>query len=238
VADRADLIARVKALRARAGDTASSEAEAEAAARIAAKIIAEHELTEAELRERGTGGIAEGVHNDGRARLHPALERAAFEIGQLTECAALTRRGANVWVGQPADVAFAIYLCELIEGAAERAYKAHWRRVALFAPSAHYRQSFMAGFGTGIAHRLSALTERRKNERRATGASSTSLVTVKSAIIESYLSETRPPLRERRIGRRKEPHLGASLSGLTAADRVNLSRPIEGQATDKLKGTP
>lgn len=47
--DRETIISRVRALRAKAGDAASSEAEVETAANIAAKLIARRELTEAEL---------------------------------------------------------------------------------------------------------------------------------------------------------------------------------------------
>ncbi|MBJ2150648.1 DUF2786 domain-containing protein [Paracoccus sp. IB05] len=226
---RADIIAKVRSLRARAGDSASSEGEAAAAARIAAKIIAENQLTEAELRQRGAGGVSEATHNDGRARKHPALDAAAAAIGLLTECTALVRGGANIWIGQPDDVAFAIYLCELIEGASERAYRAHWTRRFTSAPRPFYRQSFMAGFGHGVAQRMVILTREREAERKraAEMTSSTDLVVVKGAIIADYLAETRPMLRTERTRARKEPDTMALLSGLHASKSLLLSRPVE-----------
>ncbi|MCL4065322.1 DUF2786 domain-containing protein [Pseudomonas sp. GX19020] len=231
MSDRADIIAKVRNLRARAGDSASSEGEAAAAARIAAKIIAENQLTEAELRQRGTGGVSEATHNDGRAKKHPALDAAAAAIGLLTECTALVRRGANIWVGQPDDVAFAIYLCELIEGASERAYRAHWTRNFMSAPRPFYRQSFMTGFGHGVAQRMITLTREREADRKraAEKKGGTDIVVLKDALVADYLAETRPMLRKERSRAGKEPDLMALLSGLQASKSLQLVRPIEAE---------
>lgn len=230
--DRDDVIARIKALRARAANAASSEAEAEAAARIAAKIIAEHEITEAELIERGAKGVSEGEHNRGRAVLHPALDAASYSIGQLSECHAAFRGGANVWIGQPEDVAFALYLCELIQGASERAYKAHWSRHFGYAPSAKFRKSFLLGFGLGVAARMDRMAGERQRQRQEEAGTGTNLVVVKDAIISEYMDATYPDIRERRARKRK-PDLFALLHGQRAAEKVVLNRPLETDDVDK-----
>lgn len=226
MADRDDIIARIKALRARAADEASSEAETEAAARIAARIIAEHDVSEGELVERGTNGIAEGTHNGNRTSLHPALDAACHAIGQLTECGALTRGGANIWIGQPEDVEFALYLCELIQSASERAYKIHWRDRFRWAPSPRYRRSFHLGFGLGVADRMRLIVAERQQARRAASSSGTDLAVIKDALIETYLHETRPMLRKRRR-RAREADPFAMMHGRSAAGTLALSRPLD-----------
>jgi len=223
---RDDVIARIKALRARAADAASSEAEAEAAARIAAKIIAEHEVSEAELIDRGTSGISEGEHNGQRSRMHPTLHVCSFSIGRLSECMSLIRGGANIWVGQPEDVEFALYLCELIQGASERAYQDHRQGRFTRAPSAKYRRSFHMGFGLGLAKRMEAMVAERESARRAKSETGTSLVVIKNALINEYMEKTRPGIASRRV-KKIRPDEYALLHGLKASDRITLTRPLD-----------
>lgn len=232
MADRSEVIARIRALRDRAADQASSESEAAAAARIAARIIAEHEITEAELIERGVSGITEGTHNEGRQNRHPALTICAFHIGKLCECRSLSLRGTNIWIGQPEDVEFAIYLCEVIQGASERAYKRHWQRQFRAAPSPKYRKSFLMGFGNTVALRLNEMAEQRQRERAQASTSGTDLVAVKSALISQHMEKKYPGIKNRRPMRAK-PILSAATAGMAAGRDVNLTRPIEDDARDR-----
>lgn len=120
-------------------------------ARRAAKIIAEYDVSEAELVERGTSGATEGSHDAKRQTMHPALDTAGLSIAFFIECHWLTRRrGEHTWVGQPEDVEFTLYLCELVQGASERSYRTHVKGIFSRAPSARYRRSFMLGFGHRI----------------------------------------------------------------------------------------
>lgn len=227
MADREDIITRIQALRARASDAASSEAEAEAAARIAAKIIAEHSVTEEELRERGASGINEGVHNAGRRTQHRALEVCAFQIGELTECQSLRRRGEQSWVGQPEDVAFALYLCELIQGAADRSYKIH-REQLRNSPSASYRRDFMTGFGSAMRECLSRMANERKAARAASSMTGRDIVVVKHALIADFMAENYPKIRSHNPRQsNRMPNLHAFFSGTRAASAVSISRPLE-----------
>lgn len=223
---REEAIARIRALRARAADEASSEAEAAAAAARASRIILQFEVTEEELIERGVGGVTEAEHNAGRRYAHPTLEEAATEIGMYAECNPLWRRGANVWVGQPEDVEFALYLCEMIQGAAERAYLNHWKARFFSAPGAHYRKSFLLGFGRSIAERLRNMVSERRRNRRARQGGSTDLVVVKNALIDAYMTENHPNIEHIRRRARKEPDHRAYLSGYVDAAGVNLARPL------------
>jgi hypothetical protein len=232
MADRAEVIERIMALRRRASNEASSVAEAEAAARIAARIIAEHGVTEAELRERGTAGIEEGIHNRHRAKPHPALKQCSFQIGEFTECVSIICRGMNKWVGQPEDVCFALYLCELIQGASERAWAAHRKKLRVVLPTD--RTDFMTGFGYTCGQRLVAMArERREAQSAGTG---TGLVVVKLALAESYLAERYPNLKEqpapRKTKSKKKRSATTLWAGMHAGEKVALTRPLEQDDTE------
>lgn len=225
-APREDVIARIRALRARAADAASSEAEAEAAARIAAKIIAENEITEAELVDRDTSGVDERRHNQGRRTEHPALKYCACNIGRLTECRSLIRGGENIWIGQPEDVEFAIYLCELIQAASERAYARWWPRSYHRAPGAAVRHDFLGAFGSAVGGRLAEMAaERWFARQRQTG---TGLVVVKQALIDGYVAQTYGEVAKQRSSKmRREINFLAALAGTVEGQSLALSRPIE-----------
>lgn len=246
MADRDDVIARIMALRARARDAGSSEAEVEASARIAARIIAEHNVTEDELRERGTDGIGEALHNKGRSEAHPALKACAFQIGQLTQTMGLYAGGQHKFVGQPEDVAFAVYLCELVQGASERAYKAHRAETdanPILRPSAKsraarrsYRTHFLFSFGGAVAIRMNRMVRERKEARHS--ATGTDLVVVKSELIQSYLDEKYPWLKDDK-GKgpiapkpKRMADFFAGAAGRAAGEDLNLNRPLDDD-TDK-----
>ncbi|OOY20850.1 hypothetical protein BMI86_10105 [Thioclava sp. DLFJ5-1] len=228
MADRSEIIARIKALRARASDEASSEAEVAAAASRAARLMAEHEISEKDIIERGSDGVIEGMHNAGRVRLHPALEVCGFQIGAYTHCAAMTKGGANLWAGQPEDVEFAIYLSELVQAASERAYRNHWRKLWALAPKAKYRLSFMHGFALGVAQLLEGEIARRE-QAQASSATGTALVVAKEAVIAEYMAEHQPGIKNHKPRKQRKPAISAFFAGKNAGERVNINRPLEGK---------
>ena len=199
------MIAKIRNLRARAADEASSQAEANAAAARAAKLIIEHEIDENELRAMGTSGVEEGVHNDGRRRTHPTMDLVTGAIGDLTECRPLIRGGgANLWVGAPSDVEFALYLSEVIQGAAERAWKNHLNTMG-YHSSPHNRKSYLMGFGLGVSKTLNKLTAERRAKRPAP-TTGTSVVVLKDQIINSYLDEAYGDINVRKQRKQKDPN--------------------------------
>ncbi|WP_036640632.1 DUF7168 domain-containing protein, partial [Paenirhodobacter enshiensis] len=210
-------------------DQASSEAEAAAAARRAAKIIAEHEVTEAELIERGSSSITEGEFNAGRRSQHPALDAATPGITRLTETQPLFSEGTIFWVGQPEDVEFALYLCELVQGASERAYRGYWQKTMGSAPSSTYRRSFMIGFGEGIADRMYDLAYERDRARHRQRTTGTSVAVVKGQLIANYMESTYPSIKSRREGRKKTLNSSALRHGIAASLGVNLNRPVSSE---------
>jgi len=228
--NRTELIKKIRNLRARASDEASSQAEANAAASRAAKLILEHEIGEDELRAMGTSGVAEGVHNDGRRRMHPTMDEVAGAIGRLTECKPLIRGGgANLWVGEPGDVEFALYLSEVIQGASERAWKTHLKITRRYS-SPRNRKSYLMGFGFGVSGVLKKLAAERRAKRPAT-ATGTSIVILKDQIINSYLDEQFGDIKEQRHGSQKKSNHTLVMAGIIDGGNCRVDRPV-GQDED------
>lgn len=232
---REAILNKIRALRARAANEASSEAEVAAAASRAAKLIQQHEVSEGELRERGSSGIVEGEHNRDRRTRHPALDAASGGIAIVTHCRLLVGRwykGAFTWVGQPEDVEFAIYLSELVQAASERAFRDH-RKGLSRKPTKHWRESFLGGFGIGVHNRLIALERERREVRDRQSTTGTSLAIVKDQIIASYMEETYPaiPSEKRRQGKDADPF--AAIMGMRAAQHLNVSAPLADRSEDQ-----
>jgi|GEM_PF-6102613 len=232
--DRENILKKIRALRARAANEASSEAEVAAAASRAAKLIQQHEVTEDELRERGASGVAEGQYNAGRRSRHPALDKAVAGIAIVTHCHLLVGqhfKGALTWVGQPEDVEFAIYLSELVQGASERAYREHRTR-RLVSPTKHWRNSFLGGFGIGVSERLITIERKRRSSKVRKTTTGTDIAVVKDQIITSYMEETYPeiPTEKRRKARQADPF--AAMMGVKAAAHLNLSTPLSNETDE------
>lgn len=232
--DRKNILNKIRALRARAANEASSEAEVAAAASRAAKLIQQHEVAEDELRERGTSGVTEGQHNAGRRSRHPALDKAVAGIATVTHCHLLVGqhfKGALTWVGQPADVEFAVYLSELVQGASERAYRQQRKR-RLVRPTKHWRDSFLGGFGIGVSERLITIERNRRASKVQKTTTGTDLAVVKDQIITSYMEEAYPaiPTEKRRKARQADPF--AAIMGMKAAAHLNLSTPLSDETDE------
>lgn len=236
MADLAQIIDKVKALRARAGDAASSSAEVEAAAKRAAKLIAEHELTEGDLREATTDAIHAEGFGRGRRSQPVHLTYCAHAISCLSETKGLWRNGGELrFFGFPEDVAFALYLVALVDGSAKRAWSIYAKRRAFANSTAmrRARQDFLEQFGLEAASCFWSAAIDRDAARRASQGSSTDLVVIKHQVIDDYISanmaEPGPPKQERKKRRRRD--ISAMLAGARAGRCVNPHRPIE-DATD------
>ena len=225
---REKAINTIRALRARAADEATSQAEAEAAASRAAKLIQSHEIKEAELRDLGVSGVSEGVHDQHRRQRHPTLRIALSGIAALTECTPYKRGGSLIWVGENADVEFALYLSELIQGAAERS----WKNYAVKFPKGHgptttkARRSFLMGFGQGVQYKLQALAKERIEKREAV-QTGTGLVVLKNALVDEYVEKNWGVVKAARSTPLPSLDMLSAMSGVSEGQKMNLQKPIE-----------
>jgi len=229
--DRAQIIDKVKALRARAGDAASSPSEVEAAARRAAKLIAEHELTEADLREATADAIQSDDFGKGRRTKPVHLNECAHSISLLSETTAVWRNGGQLrFYGFPEDVAFALYLTELVNGAAKRAWTNYVSRRLFPHKTAMNaaRRDFLEAFGGAVADTFIRAALERDANRREAQANSTDLVVLKSQIIADHIAAKLPKIREAPEERKKRrmPDIRAMVAGTQAGSQISPSRPL------------
>lgn len=238
-----DLLNRVKALRNRARDEASSEAEAAAAMRRMEKLMEEHDISEADLAE-GTITLADmTLVNVGRGTLHPTLYYTWYYLRTLTQTKILhyAPRGVMQVIGLEADREYAAYLIDLILGATERGWKAQWkaRKKELgFTPTASYREkckaSYQMGMASGLIQTFEDMIEAR--EARQAAATGTALVVSKDAAIEEYIEKTfGGPVKKARKRKKIVTDRHSFSEGVATGQNTALNRPIEDQEEEKCR---
>lgn len=223
------LLDKVRALRAKAGDAASSKAEVLASLAMLAKLVAKYDIDETELATKTKHDILSGEYQTGQKRLHTALLCCGRSIEYFTETKMwkVGSTGQIKFAGLPSDVEMALYLVELVQCGADRAYVDFYRKFKdthrhADLRGAGVRTGFMMGFGTTVAARLRAL----KDEYRKRPATGTSLVLVKTDLIRGYLNDEGISIHPKSYSRN-----GSSLSkaaGVKAGQKLNLSRPLGG----------
>lgn len=233
------IAARIRALRAKAADEASSMAEAMGAAAHAAKLLAKYDLTEAQIAADDSNDAAAvaGGFGVNRSKLHDVLHIVWSGIAQLTETKSYRDGGTLRFVGMPQDVEMAIYLSEMLTAASDRMWQDYRKKHV--APkgrgrsfSMYHRRGFMRGFGTEINARLVELaTQRKKDVEQQVGKSAgTALVVRKQDLIKTKMDDM--GLNLRKTSRRVRVGSDESHAyGSRAARTVNLGRPVEGANT-------
>lgn len=216
---REDIAEKIRALRAKASNVASTEAEAAQAAAMIAKLLAKHDMTEDDIREYQEPGTV-AVQGSTEGRLHPTLRYCWQGITELTETEAyLDRNDVLQYIGMEHDVEMALYLSEIIVSASIRALKAGFPKA-----STVQRNSFFAGFGNALKDKLIELAKGRRAAKTSTG---TAIVVVKNALVDQFKKEAGLSLAKTRSrGSRVD---GAYYeAGKQVGARLNLNRPIAG----------
>lgn len=229
MADRKQIIEKIKALRAKADDRAGTEAEAMAAAEMAARLLALHEVKPEELRELQESVGAHDKYDQGKV-LHPVAGWLATSIANLTETTAYRADNEINYVGTEPDVMMAVYLTEMMVATAKRG----WLNLAEdeyeglpFKQIQHKRVSYFQGFAKSVDAKLRALAAAqamRRTEAQGTGHS-TALVVAKGDIIKRKLDEMGIVLHK---SRKKAIYADREAFGRGEAhgQTVNVNRPF------------
>lgn len=183
------ILKKIRALRARAADAASTEAEAAIAARKAAELLDAHNISVTELDVRADGITAE---QHGRQRKGYADELFAW-IGVERFCGVCVLRkydGRAEVIGAPADVETALYFLDLVAAACASTWRAYqrtpeYRRRADWEGPRKVATAFRRGVAVRCGERLSAMAAERDTAPEASG--SRALVPVKNQLIADYL---------------------------------------------------
>jgi len=188
------IIKKIKALRAKSSNAASTEAEMEAAIKTAAKLMAKYEIVESDLRDRGVEGIVEGCSFKHNHHRNIFIETISYQIGKYTEVKTYIRAGSFIAVGTEADVQFALYIAELTLSSCGNAWRKH--RKEQFGKLKHsqreyFRKSYFAGYATSCEQMLRTMTfEREKAKReKAKNDTGTDLVVLKNALSQDYVDK-------------------------------------------------
>jgi hypothetical protein len=222
--DRAEIIRKIQALRARAADAASTEAEAAMAARKAQELLDKHNLTldEAEVRADGVGSQ---TWDNGGDRA-PAVVFALPFICDALNVEHFFTGGRISIVGAPADVEVALYYIDLVENAAWRCWKA-------FMATPHYRYVRVNGrasprkigidYRKGVAVRVGDRIRKQASADKASPESSgNALVLVKNQLIDEWMAKNGIKTKARGMGT-----LSDSFSiGLRDGAAVPISRGV------------
>lgn len=190
VTDRDTIIRKIQALRARAADAASTEAEAAMAARKAQELLDKHNLTMDETQVRADG-VERQIWDNGKARA-PCCTKALAGICEALNVTHFYSGGRISIVGAPADVAVALYYIDLVENAA-------WSCWATYQGTFNYRvlrrqgmtpRKIGASYRTGVAVRLgSRIAEQAALDKaQAASGSGMDLVPVKDAMQREWLA--------------------------------------------------
>lgn len=226
-----DIIRKIKALRARAADAASSENEAAKAAEVADKLLREHNIDLSELDVRAEG-VTKSVWGAGRRTRGPETF-AALKIGNATNCEVWVQSGGEiVYLGNPADVEVALYFTDLVSNAAEACLRAY-RKTDQY-QLMQYRFSARkigSDYRIGVCQRLGERILEQVQAERKPQASGAGLVVVKNALIKQWLEDSGLGFRQKRSNRTVG---GAYNTGRGDADSVSIGRGVGTQRTGQL----
>lgn len=218
--ERKALVEKIRALRAKASNVASTEAEAKQAAAMVAKLLTRYDMTEQDLGDYDEGKAA-AVQGEMLDAMPEVLKWSWAGIVALTETKAYL--GANrrlCFIGMEPDVEMALYLSEIIESACARALKAGFKGA-----DAMQRRSFQAGFGASVKEKLKELAEERKAAKTATG---TAIVIRKGDLVSAFEKDAGLKLGRSSRGRGSKVDVEYFMAGKQVGRALNVSRPISG----------
>lgn len=227
------IIKKIKALRAKAQNAASTQAEVEAAAAAAAKLMIKHDVDESQLSEaqKQSGAVEGGINTTFYRDIDEVVNWIFRGVEKLTETKGyrdVTDNNTYKFIGMEHDVEMALYLMEMITQSAKRCWNSfvQERYEQGKTTSRGLRPSFYQGFGRAIREKLDELTEERLSARSQ--AVGTALVVRKQDMIKTKMNEMGLSLRKSRARRGGYVDPGAHSAGARKASTVNLNRPFGG----------
>lgn len=215
--NRETIAEKIRALRAKASNVASTEAEAAQAAAMIAKLLAKYDLSEEDVKDY-EGKDAEALQAETEDRMHPVLAYCWRGICELTETQAYKNRdGRLCFIGMEHEIEMALYLSEIISSACDRALKAGFPKA-----SRVQRSSFIMGFGHALDTKLKELAKERQSAKTATG---TAIVVRKGELVKDFMDRAGLNLTASRT-RYTKADMGYFQAGATVGKALNLNRPL------------
>ena len=216
------IIDKIKALRARAADAASSEAEAAKAAAVADKLLREHNLSIDDVEVRAAGVVCR-VWNPG-CRVRGPEGYAASKVAKATGVEVWVANGGEItFLGSPADVEVSLYYMDLVREASKACLRAY-SKTPEYAGLKHCFSPRRISRDFRIGERIrddNTVAE----QAQPTG---TGIVVVKNALIREWLEDRGLRFRS---GRTSRVGAAANAAGRSAAETVGIGRGVGTQRT-------
>jgi Protein of unknown function (DUF2786) len=240
---------RIKALTEKTVQNGCTEAEAMSAAEMVGRLLERYALSMDEIEVRASKCVQREVPLGGTRRRPidgcvPAIARfcdcKVWLAHAVADGEASYDEGAKpkryIFFGFETDAELATYLFAVIEraiGTETHAFKlAHPRLRAVRLRQA--TASFQHGLAARVAARLSAMHAEREASVNAQRSAGTSLILVKHQVVDAAFRETKTRLVSMSaVGAQVDRN--AYRAGWVAGDRVNLSRPVEGEGRGHLQ---
>ena len=238
--------ARIKALTEKTVANGSTEAEAMAAAEMVGRLLERYALSMDEIEVRTARCVQAEVPLGGRRRR--AIDGCVPAIARFCDCKVWLARGAPpdpddpafdwtstrsryVFFGFETDTALATYLFAVIDRAVSTETSAFKRDNPQFRATRLRRASasFQHGLVARVAARLEAMHRAREAAVRAQRSTGTALILAKHRVVDDAFRDVDVRLVSlNNVGARVIA--SAFREGWAAGERVNLNRPVPGEA--------
>ena len=228
--------ARIKALTEKTVSNGCTEAEAIAAAEMVGRLLERYALSMADIDPRTEACVQVEIPIGGRRRR--PIDGCVPAIARFCDCKVWLSRAEGkasyVLFGFSPDTALASYLFAVIDRAMRSglaAFRAEHPRLAGLALR-RASESFQHGMAARLAERLEFMRDQRDDTIAARQPTGTALVVIKHRVVEEAFRDTK--IRLVSGGRSYVRLNGAFRCGREAADRVDLHRPVTGDARGRL----
>jgi hypothetical protein len=224
-------IEKIAQLRRVTPENGATEGEALNAFNLANNLMEKHGITEEDLNKvEFSRDMDEKRFHYHQKQQHPSVRYCANSIARFCEivCWGDKAKKAGCFFGMKGDTEMAIFLTKLIHDAMERGWKEYLANGVSTETSRHSQYwGFMIGFAERMNQRLNELYLARKQSVTSTG---TDLIVKKNALIKEGLKALRPDL-DLVGGKGRGRHIDsqAKVDGKSAANKVNLNRPLRGK---------
>ena len=217
---------KIRALQTRTTDRGCTEAEALTAAAVAAKLMAEHDLTMTDVE---IGEIeCRAVHIDTKRKMAHEVQNCTSAIAYFTDAKGWQSRRTGtvhiVFFGRRSDTDFAVYLYEVIKAAMDHELSAFKFSSFLAEGPTGRREShsFLLGMARRLNKRLRALKDAQEASTRA--STGRSLMIVKAHALNQQFANLGISLHG--VGHSISRSHAAFAAGQDAGNSVGFNRPI------------
>jgi len=231
VADRNEIIAKIKALLAKTTENGATEAEMMSALDKASAMMDAYDITDADVQDAKDAAVVMHADPADLKDPHSIKWRLTYAVGEFCGVQIFRPRHATGLkvVGMPSDVQFAGWLLDTLADFVFAELYAHL--IGCCAPQGERRtiiRSFVEACCDRITDRLLELVERSKAAHTSNGRE---LVIVKDAAIKAFMKDQ--GMRVRTCGGYSSANINfaAQAAGRAAGDRARLGRPVTGAAS-------